>query len=380
MRVGRRSALGPERAAEHLDRVVGRRLDRPERGPRGAVAQRRVAPPLVLRAPAPVEVGIVEVTRVGVEPLDRLLERVGRDAELLRQLGRRVPGGDPVRAGLLGSAEAAGEAVLVEPGLVERRASTAGCGTRPWSCPARGRRRRTRCSWTASLVKRLPCRLTMMRSRQRALVGEQLLAGRDDVGGQLDHRHPPRLAHVPEHRADAHGHLEPVAGVRLHGHRVRARPAQERALELGVVLEAAGGDHDVGRAHLLASLGRLEHDAGDLAVLHDQLDGAVAGLRLDAAVEAGLQQAAAERESHPALVVGGAALHLLGGELLRDRLAERRLTDREVVARVVRRDVDAVGPLAELAVGEDLASRVTGRPGACRRAARGGSRGNPGRP
>ena len=77
------------------------------------------------------------------------------------------------------------------------------------------------------------------------------------------------------------------------------------------------------------------------------------GLRLDAAVEAGLQQPAAERESHAALVVGGPALHLLGGELLRDRLAERRLADREVVARVVRRDVDAVGPLAELAVGED---------------------------
>ena len=203
-------------------------------------------------------------------------------------------------------------------------------------------------------MKRLPCLVDHDGARQRPLVGEQLLAGRDDVGGQLDHRHPPRLAHVPEHRADAHGHLEPVAGVRLHGHRVRARPAQERPLELGVVLEAAGGDHDVRRAHLLAPLGRLEDDAGDLAVLHDQLDGAVAGLRLDAAVEAGLQQAAAERESHAALVVGGPALHLLGGELLRDRLAERRLTDREVVARVVGRDVDAVGPLAELAVGEGL--------------------------
>ena len=139
-----------------------------------------------------------------------------------------------------------------------------------------------------------------------------------------------------------------TATVCVHGPRRNARLSSSLCSKPPVAITTFG------RAHLLAPLGRLEDHAGDVAVLHDQLDGAVAGLRLDAAVEAGLQQAAAERESHAALVVGGAALHLLGGELLRDRLAERRLTDREVVARVVRRDVDAVGPLAELAVGERL--------------------------
>ena len=350
--VGQRTALGSERAAEHLDRVVRRRLERAERGPRGPVAQSRIAPPLVLRAPAPLPVGIVVIARVGVEPLDGLLEHVAVDAELLAEALDRVRRGDPVRAGLLGPAEPAGEAVLVEPRLIEDQPA------RQVSVHAHDRvllveRRAERVVVRRLVGEALGLPVDHDRAGQRPLVGEQLLAGGDDVGRQLDHRHPPRLAHVPEHRADPHRHLQAVTLVRLDRDRVRARPAQERPLELGVALEAAGRDHHVRRTHLLTPLGGLEHDARDLAVLHDQLDAAVLGLRLDAAVETGLEQPAAEREAHAALVVVGPALHLLRVERLRDRLAERGLADRQVVARVVRRDVDAVPPLAELAVGVD---------------------------
>ncbi len=66
--------------------------------------------------------------------------------------------------------------------------------------------------------------------------------------------------------------------------RVRAGPAQERPLEVGIVLEAAGGDDHIRGVDLLAALARFKYDARDLAVLHDQLDSAVARLWLDAPV------------------------------------------------------------------------------------------------
>ena len=292
------------------------------------------------------------IARVGVEPLDRLLEHVAVDPELLAEALDRVRRRDPVCAGLLGPAEAAGEAVLVEPLLVEDQPA------RQVAVDAHDRvllveRRAERVVVRGLVGEALGRAIDHDRAGQRPLVGEELLAGGDDVGRQLDHRHPPCLAHVPEHRADSHGHLQAVALIRLDRDRVRARPAQERPLEVVVALEAAGRDHHVRRVDLLTSLGGLEHDARDLPVLHDQLDAAVLGLRLDAAVETGLEQPAAEREAHAALVVLGAALHLLSVERLRDRLAERGLADRQVVARVVRRDVDLVSPLAELAVRVD---------------------------
>ena len=79
-------------------------------------------------------------------------------------------------------------------------------------------------------------------------------------------------------------------------------------------------------------------------------DGSVAGLRLDASIQACPQQPPTEREAHTALIVGGAACHLLGLERLGDGHAECRLADRQVIGRVVRRDVDAVSPLAELTI------------------------------
>ena len=252
------------------------------------------------------------VARVGVEALDGLLEHVAVDAELLAEALDRVRGRDPVRPGLLGAAEAAGEAVLVEPHLIEDQPA------RQVAVDAHDRvllveRRAERVVVGRLVGEALGRAVDHDRAGQRPLVGQQLLARGDDVGRQLDHRHPPRFAHVPEHRADPHGHLQAVALVRLDRDRVRARSAQERALEVGIALEAAGRDDHVRRVDFLASFGSLEHDAGDLAVLHDQLDAAVLGLRLDAAVETGLEQPAAEREPHAALVVLGAALHLLGG-------------------------------------------------------------------
>ena len=119
------------------------------------------------------------------------------------------------------------------------------------------------------------------------------------------------------------------------------------------LLEAARGDDHVRRADLLDALRRLEDHAGDLAVLDDQVDATVLGLRLNAAIQQGLEQPAAERQAHPALVVVDAALHLLRRDLVRHGLAERGLADGQVVGRVVRRDVNAVLPLAQLAIGEE---------------------------
>ena len=106
-----------------------------------------------------------------------------------------------------------------------------------------------------------------------------------------------------------------TATVCVHGPRRNARLSSALCSKPPVAITTFGA-----RTSLRPS-GVSKHDAGDLAVLHDQLDGAVAGLRLDAAVEAGLQQSAAEREAHAALVVVGAALASPRGQRLRDRLA-----------------------------------------------------------
>ena len=62
--------------------------------------------------------------------------------------------------------------------------------------------------------------------------------------GDVDYRHPPRLAHVAESGAYPHRHLEAVSGIGRDRRGANQRAAAERPHELGVPLETAGRDDD----------------------------------------------------------------------------------------------------------------------------------------
>ena len=81
--VGDQSAARPDVGREHPGGVVRRAVDRAERGV-GLVA--RVAQAVVVRRLAAAEVGIEALGRELVEALDRLLQRVGGNIDLARQL------------------------------------------------------------------------------------------------------------------------------------------------------------------------------------------------------------------------------------------------------------------------------------------------------
>ena len=82
----------------------------------------------------------------------------------------------------------------------------------------------------------------------------------DGVAGDLDDRHPPRLAHVGQVGAVRHRHPQPVAGVVRWRHRTVHRAAQVGLDERRVPLEAAGAEHDAAagaHANVLAADARF---------------------------------------------------------------------------------------------------------------------------
>jgi hypothetical protein len=115
--------------------------------------------------------------------------------------------------------------------------------------------------------------------------------------------HPPGLAHVPQGGADAHRHAQPVAGVGRHADRALQRAPEEGAHEVGIALEAAGGEDDTAAgARLERAVRAPDTHAHHRAVLDQQPLPAAAGPRDDAAIEQPAEQPADQRLTAGALV------------------------------------------------------------------------------
>jgi len=154
----------------------------------------------------------------------------------------------------------------------------------------------------------------------------------------------------------AHHASQAVTGVTVRRRgRALERPAQERPHQVLVPLEAAGGDDDpAARTHVDRPVRRLEADAGHPVPLGEQPDRAHAGPRLDPPVQAALDQAANQGLTGAALIVEPAPGQLVGRNALGRAAAERGLGNRQHPGEL-RSLGDAVGPLAQLAEGEQRA-------------------------
>ena len=138
-----------------------------------------------------------------------------------------------------------------------------------------------------------------------------------------------------------------------HGRRADQRSADERVDQFAVPLEAAGREHDAAVARL-TGLAVLEAHAGHPAVVDDEFDGAHPRARLDAAVEAGLEQRTDQALPGAALVVDLAALEFLRRDAVRCAAAEAGLAHHDVAGQL-RADRHLVLPLAELVEREQRA-------------------------
>ena len=178
------------------------------------------------------------------------------------------------------------------------------------------------------------------------LPGGHLAAHRD-----VDNGHPPRLAHVAQSRPHPHRHLQAVSGVGRDRRGAHQRAAAERPHQLGIPLETAGrDDHAASGSHLdrnPRAAGGLEPDPGDPPPVPQQLDRAHAGTRLDAAVQAGLEQRADQPLPGPPLVADLAPLKLRGIDALRGAAAQARLAHHDVAGKL-RPHRDPLAPAAEL--------------------------------
>ena len=164
--------------------------------------------------------------------------------------------------------------------------------------------------------------------------------------------------HRAELGPDRHRHLVPVTGVRRRRHRLDLVP-DERLDHLGVVVEAAAGQHDAPAGTDPARAVRALDDHADhrARVVGDQLDRGGGGAQL----AAGLDHALEQRGDQPA-ALGPPDLALAGGQLLGPDLAAPLLGE----ADLLRRDPRARGDLPR----EFLAELGAGRVGLDRAGAR----------
>ena len=132
--------------------------------------------------------------------------------------------------------------------------------------------------------------------------------------GNVDGRHPPRLAHRAEPGPGPHGHQEAVAGVVGWAQRRGHRHPEEALDEIGAPLETTTGeDHaEVG----IERPAPVDHDARHSRVRVEEARDAGAGHELDPGVQAALDETSDERGSprHGAVLAAPARQRVqLGG-------------------------------------------------------------------
>ena len=152
------------------------------------------------------------------------------------------------------------------------------------------------------------------RAGQGPLAVDQVrtLLAEGDITGDLDRGYPPGLAHVPELRADAHRHAQPIARVGGHGRRRCHRPAQEGCHEFRVPLESTGReDNTASCPHDRLDPVDQDPHSRHATVLDEEVGRAGIHDGLDAEVEQGLDDGADEGIAASAQVVVDASLHLL---------------------------------------------------------------------
>ena len=247
------------------------------------------------------EFGVHAARGAVVEARHGLLQRGGVHADLRRQRGQRVRAANPagrVRADGLPRDGRAVAAVHDEPGgqVVEREAARVeGVEGVPDGVVV-GRLVHEAAALAVDDDGARPG--AFAQDEARVGLAAQLVAGHAQGGN------PPRLAHVAQGRARAHGHEQAVALVLGRGGGGRHGAAQEGPHQLAVPLEAAAGDdHGLARAHeegRALALGPHPHDRA--VAVEDELARSRGRMQGNLAVERSLQQRAHERLSVAAQV------------------------------------------------------------------------------
>ena len=174
-----------------------------------------IAPVEVVVAVATAKIIVMALFDHSVEPCHRRLQRVDRHIQRLCKRTQRIAARNPVRRFALVAITGADqlrieEAPFVVEGLVEQAPSRqVAIAARLLVDFVEGRSEGIVIGRFVAEALARP--VDHDRARQGALAGEQHHAHR--VERRLDHRHPPCLAHIAEHRAGLHRHLLAVAGV-----------------------------------------------------------------------------------------------------------------------------------------------------------------------